>query len=132
MKHILAIRSSDADRSAINDALRTAKSPQVQELESGIDSLERCTQACAFLVVIGVILEVAFDSTSLGFKIGGSSIALGVAGELLFGILASRKQGQLRNLYALEIAKLNQTAEHERLERIKIQQTLAGLQFGGF
>jgi hypothetical protein len=120
--------------SAINDALQTAKSPQ--DLERDIDSLERWSQLCALLVVVGVILENIRESTTHFFKIGGSLIALGVAGELLFGLFGSRKEHQLRDQRAIEITKLNRTiaelnqvAEHERLERVKIQQAIAGIRF---
>jgi hypothetical protein len=82
LRSAVSTPADSRNASAINDALQTAKSPQ--DLETDIDSLERWSELCALLVVVGVILENIREPTTHFFKIGGSLIALGVAGELLF------------------------------------------------
>ena len=102
-----------------------------QELKSGMDSLERYILVFAGLVVIGVVLEAVFNSATCLHKIGGYIVAIGLAAELALGIRLLRNEHELRGLLDATIARLNEQAEHERLERIKIQQSAAGNLFAG-
>jgi hypothetical protein len=78
-------------------------------------------EACGSLVVIGVILENVPSVTAHFPKVGGSLIALGVVGELLFGRLHKVTEDKLRD-------RLDAMIEQKRLELEKYH---AGHLFAG-
>jgi hypothetical protein len=105
-----------------------------RSLESAIDKYDGRAEFFAWVVVIGVIVEYVPQAaiflrkpTWISFRdlIGGLLIALGVAGEILFGAIASRKQNQLRDLSNTIIADLDLRAETERRARVQIEQQMA-------
>lgn len=131
------------DTSDNNAALRTGASAQM--LERQVDKYSGIGHFCALVVVIGVgleykepFLQLLRQHNLLALKMllresaGGILVAIGVAGELLVGFLANRKDNELRSLNAmrvvslgLKIAELNLLAEQERHSRAKLEHRLA-------
>jgi len=82
------------------------------------------------MVVVGVIVEYkaplweflqTLDIAVLAPAIGGILIAVGVGLEILMGILASRREHQLRDINAEEVARLSALAELERKAGIELE-----------
>jgi hypothetical protein len=111
-----------------------------RSLEGAVDSLATWLEIFTALVVVGLIVEygpeifidiVEKKPPSSGL-VGGLLITIGVAGELLIGFRANRKEAELREVNDLIIAEANeraaraeQSAAEATLARVKIEEKLA-------
>jgi hypothetical protein len=142
----IRFRRPGAKLSGLNDAeLSNVKS----RLENSIDRLGPWIHRATILVVLGLGIEywgplAKFFATHewryVVDCIGGILVTLGVAGEMLLGFRAAAKDGRLREVNSTLFARAEEriavlhkeaalaleSAENERLERLKLQKALAG------
>jgi hypothetical protein len=111
------------------------------KLEEGSSSCERWAIGCGAVVVISVIVElvlaIAHPSYDSPWERWGSAasdalIALGIVGEVMFGMWDSRIQTELRNRSnkrvadaTVRAAEATKIAEEAQLERVKLEERLS-------
>jgi hypothetical protein len=114
-----------------------------RRLESHQDVLKWWLDGFTALVVLGLIIEYLPDLVKAFHPphlVGGLLITVGVAGELVIGVLSSRTETKVREINDSTIANIrrdaalaeeraaeaNRIAEEERLARVRIEQRLGG------
>jgi hypothetical protein len=114
-----------------------------RRLESHQDVLTWWLDGFTALVVLGLIIEYLPDLVKAFHPphlVGGLLITVGVAGELVIGVLSSRTETKVREINDSIIANIradaaaaeeraaeaNRIAEEERLARVRIEQRLGG------
>jgi hypothetical protein len=89
------------------------------ELEASIESCDRWEWACGGLVVVGVVAAIliaachpAYDSfwEQWGSALADGMVALGVVGEIKFGLMASVRQDELQRRLRDRVAEANARA----------------------
>ena len=118
-------RRIDSDTS-LHDAANS-DTRWVNETERSAARYGYAAHFCAWVVVVGVLLEYGDEFLKLfhqptwtAFKplIGGVLVALGVAFEVLFGAVESKKEGLVRDWHQLRIAELSLEAERLRQDNL--------------
>jgi hypothetical protein len=109
------------------------------DLENGSSSCERWGIFCGVLVVAAVVAELIIAWIEPPYKvfltesaITDAAIALGIVGEVLFGMWDGRIQTELRNRSnkrvadaTVRAAEATKIAEQAQLERLKLEERLA-------
>lgn len=125
--------------SANKDDLRPVNPDQdgLDALESASNTLEGLATFCGVAVAAGVVLEYLPKFIDLlphwdwpvatKELLGGTLIALGVAGEVLFGKMASRRQSSIVAIKDLRIAELNLIAEQEKSARLALETSVEAI-----
>lgn len=126
--------ANKAEMSSPSNSGRRLSVDSIKALDRQVGRFDALAHICAAAVVIGVCIEyvpqaIAFlkrpNWATFSNLIGGILIALGVAGEILFGALVSRRENRIRNSLDLTVAALGVETEKAKLERIHLEHELA-------
>jgi hypothetical protein len=105
-----------------------------QDIDVEVSTLEFWEDACAWLVVMGVFVEITPEFMELTLHqarqvipsiAGGALVGIGVAGEIRLGNLAKKRRDILSDRNKRQIAELNLQAEQERTKRLQIERSIS-------
>jgi hypothetical protein len=102
------------------------------ELEGASGSCERWSIWCGFLVIVGIIAEFAIAMIEppygLFLKLSAvpdAGVAIGIVGEVLFGILNNRLQTELRARSNAKLSEAIERAAKTDLARVELEKQLS-------
>jgi hypothetical protein len=111
-----------------------SEAPFVAELDRKAAKYSRLETIAAWIVIVGVVAEDwdglanlfthPFAWGNARIAIGGVAVAVGIAFELLFSSRGSSAERKIRDWYSIRVAELNVALEHERTERLRLEERL--------